>query len=195
MGRSGDVISVAWHLAVDDTPGNRRSDGVSALTQRDPHGRRVPNWLATPVRQPVRYANRAQIPAYRALRVPELVPGAHDRVLANQFGTRTLHEVVSGERDLLMADITKSLNGMAQKELGIEVVDVRSLQPLDFETIARSVEHTSRAIIVHEAQRNYGPGAELAARLQEQLFYVMESPVLRVTGYDTPYPHSQEWEY
>lgn len=80
----------------------------------------------------------------------------------------------------------------AEKEgRSVEVVDVRSLQPLDFETIARSVEHTSRAIIVHEAQRNYGPGAELAARLQEQLFYVMESPVLRVTGYDTPYPPSK----
>lgn len=78
----------------------------------------------------------------------------------------------------------------------IEVVDVRSIQPLDFETIARSVAHTSRAIVVHEAQRNYGPGAEIAARLQEELFYTMESPVLRVAGYDTPYPPSKlesEW--
>ncbi len=80
----------------------------------------------------------------------------------------------------------------AEKEgRDLEVVDVRSLQPLDFATIARSVEHTSRAIVVHEAQRNYGPGAELAARLQEELFYVMESPVLRVSGYDTPYPPSK----
>ena len=73
----------------------------------------------------------------------------------------------------------------------IEVVDVRSLSPLDMPTILDSVRRTSRAIVVHEASRNYGPGAELAARLGEELFYEMESPVLRVTGYDTPYPPSR----
>lgn len=73
----------------------------------------------------------------------------------------------------------------------IEVLDVRSLQPLDMPTIIESVARTSRAIVVHEASRNYGPGAEIAARLSEELFYVMESPVLRVTGYDTPYPPSR----
>lgn len=73
----------------------------------------------------------------------------------------------------------------------LEVLDVRSLQPLDMPTIAESVGRTSRAIVVHEASRNYGPGAEIAARLSEELFYVMESPVLRVTGYDTPYPPSR----
>ncbi len=73
----------------------------------------------------------------------------------------------------------------------IEVLDVRSLSPLDMPTILESVGRTSRAIVVHEASRSYGPGAELAARLSEELFYVMESPVLRVTGYDTPYPPSR----
>ena len=73
----------------------------------------------------------------------------------------------------------------------VEVLDVRSLSPLDMPTILESVGRTSRAIVVHEASRSYGPGAELAARLSEELFYVMESPVLRVTGYDTPYPPSR----
>ena len=77
-----------------------------------------------------------------------------------------------------------------QEGRSIEVLDVRSLQPLDMATILESVGRTSRAIVVHEAARNYGPGAEIAARLSEELFYVMESPVLRVTGYDTPYPPS-----
>ncbi|MGB3955392.1 MAG: alpha-ketoacid dehydrogenase subunit beta [Brooklawnia sp.] len=78
-----------------------------------------------------------------------------------------------------------------QEGRSIEVLDVRSLQPLDMPTILESVGRTSRAIVVHEAARNYGPGAEIAARLSEELFYVMESPVLRVTGYDTPYPPSR----
>lgn len=78
-----------------------------------------------------------------------------------------------------------------QEGRSIEVLDVRSLQPLDMATICESVARTSRAIVVHEAARNYGPGAEIAARLSEELFYVMESPVLRVTGYDTPYPPSR----
>lgn len=79
----------------------------------------------------------------------------------------------------------------AEEGRSLEVVDVRSLQPLDLEVIAGSVGRTGRAIVVHEASRNYGPGAEIAARLHEELFYVMESPVLRVTGYDTPYPPSK----
>ena len=78
----------------------------------------------------------------------------------------------------------------ADEGRSIEVLDVRSLQPLEMATILESVNRTSRAIVVHEAARNYGPGAEIAARLSEELFYVMESPVLRVTGYDTPYPPS-----
>ncbi|WP_203568790.1 alpha-ketoacid dehydrogenase subunit beta [Aestuariimicrobium ganziense] len=73
----------------------------------------------------------------------------------------------------------------------IEVVDLRSLSPIDMVTVSASVRRTKRAIVVHEAHRTLGLGAELAARLHEDLFYVMESPVLRVTGYDTPYPPSR----
>lgn len=83
-----------------------------------------------------------------------------------------------------------------QEGRSIEVLDVRSLAPLDMPTILESVGRTSRAIVVHEASGTYGPGAEIAARLTEELFYVLESPVLRVTGYDTPYPPSKleaEW--
>jgi 2-oxoisovalerate dehydrogenase E1 component beta subunit len=78
----------------------------------------------------------------------------------------------------------------------LEVVDLRTLSPLDFETIRESVRRTRRAVVVHEAPRNIGLGAELAARLSEELYYEMEAPVLRVTGYDIPYPPSRvEEEY
>ena len=70
----------------------------------------------------------------------------------------------------------------------LEVVDLRSLNPLDFDTVAASVRKTGRAVVIHEGPRTLGFGAELAARIQEELFYDLESPVLRATGFDTPYP-------
>lgn len=73
----------------------------------------------------------------------------------------------------------------------VGVVDVRSLSPLDMTTILAAVRTSGRAIIVHEAHRSFGPGAELASRIGEELFYELESPVLRVAGYDTPYPPSK----
>ena len=73
-------------------------------------------------------------------------------------------------------------------DVSVEVIDLRSLSPLDFETIATSVRRTQRCVVMHEAARTLGFGAEIAARVQEELFYDLESPVLRVTGFDTPYP-------
>ncbi|MGI8537361.1 MAG: alpha-ketoacid dehydrogenase subunit beta [Mycobacteriales bacterium] len=73
----------------------------------------------------------------------------------------------------------------------LEVVDLRTLSPLDFPTVVESVRRTRRAIVVHEAPSFLGLGAEIAARLSEELYYEMEAPVLRVTGFDIPYPPSR----
>lgn len=70
----------------------------------------------------------------------------------------------------------------------LEVVDLRTLSPIDWVTITSSVRRTKRAVVVHEAHRTMGLGAEIAATLHEDLYYTMEAPVLRVTGYDMPYP-------
>ena len=70
----------------------------------------------------------------------------------------------------------------------LEVIDLRSLVPLDFDAIAASVVKTGRCIVVHEGPRSLGMGAEIAARVQEELFWNLEAPVLRATGFDTPYP-------
>ncbi|HEX3089828.1 MAG TPA: alpha-ketoacid dehydrogenase subunit beta [Ilumatobacteraceae bacterium] len=85
----------------------------------------------------------------------------------------------------------------AAAETGIdaEIVDLRTLLPLDTDTIAESVDKTGRCVIVHEATRTSGFGAELAATVQELCFYRLEAPIERVTGWDTPYPHAQEWDY
>jgi 2-oxoisovalerate dehydrogenase E1 component beta subunit len=79
--------------------------------------------------------------------------------------------------------------------LNAEVIDLRTLVPLDIETIVQSVEKTGRCVIVHEATRTSGFGAELSALVQENCFYHLEAPVERVTGWDTPYPHAFEWQY
>jgi 2-oxoisovalerate dehydrogenase E1 component beta subunit len=76
-----------------------------------------------------------------------------------------------------------------------EVLDLRSLQPLDVEAVVRSVTKTGRAVVVHEAPRTCGFGAELAALIQERCFLHLEAPVMRVTGYDTPFPYTLENEY
>ncbi len=83
------------------------------------------------------------------------------------------------------------------KEHGIdaEVIDLRTLVPLDIDTIEQSVRKTGRCLIVHEATRTSGFGAELSALVQERCFYHLEAPIERVTGFDTPYPHSLEWAY
>jgi 2-oxoisovalerate dehydrogenase E1 component beta subunit len=85
----------------------------------------------------------------------------------------------------------------AAEESGIdaEVIDIRTIVPLDIETIAASVKKTGRCVILHEATRTSGFGAELSAQVQETCFYHLEAPIERVTGWDTPYPHAFEWQY
>ena len=85
----------------------------------------------------------------------------------------------------------------AAKESGIdaEIIDLRTLVPLDEETIENSVNKTGRCVVVHEATKTSGFGGELIAIVQELCLYSLEAPVERVTGWDTPYPHAQEWDY
>lgn len=82
-----------------------------------------------------------------------------------------------------------------EKGVEAEILDLRTLVPLDIEAIEASVKRTGRCLIVHEATRTSGFGAELSALVTERCFYHLEAPVERVTGFDTPYPHSLEWAY
>jgi pyruvate dehydrogenase E1 component beta subunit len=83
----------------------------------------------------------------------------------------------------------------ASKGYDIELVDLRTLLPFDIKTILQSVQKTGRVVIVHEAPRTCGFGAELAASIQERALLHLEAPILRVTGFDTPYPYTLESEY
>jgi 2-oxoisovalerate dehydrogenase E1 component beta subunit len=79
--------------------------------------------------------------------------------------------------------------------LDCEVLDLRSLQPLDVDAVVASVKKTGRAVVVHEAPRTCGFGAELSALIHERCFLSLEAPVTRVTGFDTPFPYTLENEY
>src|SRR6476646_3882344 len=82
----------------------------------------------------------------------------------------------------------EAAEALAQDGIGAEVIDVATLKPLDFDTIRESVQKTGRCVIVHEAPRTAGFGAEIAARVAEECLYELLAPVQRVTGYDTHIP-------
>ena len=90
----------------------------------------------------------------------------------------------------------KAAEAAAGEGRSLEVIDLRTLSPLDMAPVFESVRRTGHAVVVHEAHANLGMGAEIAARITEECFYSLESPVLRVGGFDTPYPPSrieEEW--
>ncbi len=84
---------------------------------------------------------------------------------------------------------------LREKGIDAEIIDLRTLVPLDIKAIETSVAKTGKCLIIHEATRTSGFGAELSALVQERCFYHLEAPIERVTGFDTPYPHSLEWAY
>jgi 2-oxoisovalerate dehydrogenase E1 component beta subunit len=107
--------------------------------------------------------------------------------------------VVSEGRDVTVLAygtmIHVALAAAAETGVDAEVIDLRTLAPVDLDTIVASVNKTGRCVVVHEATLTGGYGAELAALVQEHCFYVLEAPITRVAGWDTPYPYAFEWEY
>jgi pyruvate dehydrogenase E1 component beta subunit len=96
----------------------------------------------------------------------------------------------------MVTTVLEAASVAAEEGHDVEVLDLRSLSPFDMPTVLDSVRKTGRLIVVHEAWRNVSISSELAARVQEQAFYSLEAPTLRVTGYDTQYPPSrleEEW--
>jgi 2-oxoisovalerate dehydrogenase E1 component beta subunit len=83
----------------------------------------------------------------------------------------------------------------AEQGVDAEVVDLRTLWPVDIETIVNSVKKTGRLVVVHEAPKTCGFGGELVSLVCEKAFYHLEAPPKRVTGFDTPFPYTLEMEY
>jgi 2-oxoisovalerate dehydrogenase E1 component beta subunit len=111
-----------------------------------------------------------------------LAPGAPlDRAVARRPGT-DVTLIAYGPM------VATALEAAGEADRDVEVIDLRSLSPFDDATVCDSVRRTGRAVVVHEAPRFLGYGAEVAARVTEQCFHYLHAPVARVTGFDIPYP-------
>ena len=156
-------------IVIPSGPRNARALLVSAI--RDP--------------DPVIFFEAKSI--YRAFR--EEVPDEEETMPIGQA------QVVREGQDLtliaygaMLRRTLKAAETLAGEGVKCEVIDLLTLSPLDYETFARSVQKTGRAVIVHEAPRSFGPGAEIVSRLVEKSFWYLEAPIRRVTGFDTIMP-------
>jgi 2-oxoisovalerate dehydrogenase E1 component beta subunit len=131
---------------------------------------------------------------YRAARgeVPE---GLYEVPLGTAARVREGGDVTLLAWGAALHDALRAAGRAAEEGIECEVVDLRSLVPLDLETVLRSVRKTGRCVVVHEAQKTCGFGAELAATIQEEALDALEAPVVRITGYDTPFPYALEHDY
>ncbi|MTD16140.1 alpha-ketoacid dehydrogenase subunit beta [Nakamurella sp. YIM 132087] len=144
-------------------------------------------------------------PKHRYWTKGPVTPVAGSGVAAGPLATDGLHRarIVRAGTDVtvvaygpLVATALSAAGIAADEGTSVEVIDLRSISPLDSDTVVESVRRTGRLVVAHEASRSHGIGAEIAARVQQEAFYHLQAPVLRVTGYDTPYPASrleQDW--
>ena len=138
--------------------------------------------------------------------------GRHDQALKTWAGhpkaevPAELYRIPLGQAEIVRAGrevtvlaygtmVHVALAGIEEAEVDAELIDLRSIVPLDVDTIVTSVRKTGRCVILHEASRFGGFGGELSALVQERCFDHLKAPVDRVAGWDTPYPHAFEWDY
>jgi len=131
---------------------------------------------------------------YRSTR-EEVAEGAYTTPLGSARIAREGEHCTVLAYGAMVPSALESAEQAAASGWSIEVIDLRTLLPLDQETVLASVQKTGRLVIVHEAPRTCGYGAELAALAAERALTSLQAPVLRVTGYDTPFPYALEHSY
>jgi pyruvate dehydrogenase E1 component beta subunit len=131
---------------------------------------------------------------YRAAR-GEVPAGEYLELIGKARTTRRGSQVTILAWGAMWHEADQAAREAEAEGLDCEVIDLRSLQPLDLDAIVESVSRTGRAVVVHEAPRTCGFGAELVALIQERCFLHLEAPVARVTGFDTPFPYTHENAY
>ena len=131
---------------------------------------------------------------YRASKgeVPE---GDYEVPLGSAKVVREGHALTIISYGAMLPEAVMAAEQAAEQGISCEVIDLRTLWPLDLETLVQSVEKTGRAMVVHEAPRTCGLGAEVSTLLHERCFVHLQAPVMRVTGWDTPFPYTLENEY
>jgi len=129
-------------------------------------------------------------------RVKDEVPEDEDRLVP--FGQAAVRragsDVTVVATGMMVGRALQAADVLASEGVELEVIDPRTLVPLDMDTVITSVELTGRAAVVHEAARTAGAGAEIAAQIQERAFFALDAPVWRVAGTDTPIPQDPELE-
>jgi pyruvate dehydrogenase E1 component beta subunit len=160
-------------VAIPSTPADAKGLLLSAIHDEDP----------------VMFFEPKRI--YRAV-TGEVPDGDHRVPLGEARTVREGEDVSIFAYGAMIPPASEAAEALAQENISAEVVDLRSLVPLDEAAVVASVEKTGRAVIVHEAARFCGFGGELAAILAEKAFYSLKAPIARVTGYDTPFPYALE---
>ena len=128
---------------------------------------------------------------YRALKQPLVDDGARlplDKVFILREGS----DITLVSWGACIQETLEAAQALEQQGISAEVVDVATVSPLDMDSIRASVEKTGRCVIVHEAARSGGIGADISARLSEQSLDLLQAPVIRVTGFDTPMPYFRQ---
>jgi 2-oxoisovalerate dehydrogenase E1 component beta subunit len=138
------------------------------------------------------HGNPEQVPPWRDQPEAEVPDGHFTTPLGQAALVRAGDEVTVVSWGTM---VHVAASAIEEAELDAELIDLRTLVPLDLPAIVASVEKTGRCIVVHEAPRTCGFGAEIAALVQQHCFWSLEAPVARVTGWDTPLPHAQEMQY
>jgi pyruvate dehydrogenase E1 component beta subunit len=122
------------------------------------------------------------------------IPLGEAKVLRSAAG-RSANSVTVIAWSAMVHTALEAVQKGVERGYDMELLDLRSLMPFDIEAIIKSVEKTGRVVVAHEAPRTCGFGAEIAASIQERAMLHLEAPVLRVTGFDTPFPYTLEQEY
>ncbi|MCI4353427.1 MAG: alpha-ketoacid dehydrogenase subunit beta [Thermoplasmata archaeon] len=128
---------------------------------------------------------------YRAV-TGEVPEGDHRVPIGKARNVREGHDVSVFAYGAMIPPATDACQSLEAEGISAELIDLRTLSPLDTSAVLGSVEKTGRAVVVHEAARFCGYGAEIAAVLAEKAFYSLKAPVARVTGFDTPFPYALE---
>lgn len=131
---------------------------------------------------------------YRAAK-GDVPVGDYEVPLSKAKVTRTGKQVTLIAWGAMWHNVSESAEKLAAEGIDCEVLDLRTLWPVDIDTIVASAEKTGRVVIIHEATRTCGFGAELSALIHERCMLKLEAPVQRVTGFDTPFPYSLEHDY
>jgi 2-oxoisovalerate dehydrogenase E1 component beta subunit len=166
--------------------------GLKVVTPSNPHDAKGLLLAAIRGKDPVMFFEPKRI--YRASKgeVPE---GDYEVELGKAKLVREGEHLTVIAWGAMLHEAATAVEEASRQGIGCELIDLRTLWPVDIDCIVASVKKTGRALIVHEAPRTCGLGAEISALIQERCFVHLEAPIKRVTGWDTPFPYTLENEY